>query len=310
MRSRPVLGLAVGRSALGVVGKSWTSESVWHAAKELGFDVMPVKLDDAASLADLWRADAVVLMCDGAYPEAGYGVTLAALHSWCSGGGVLVEIAACAFLLADSDGTMLPAVRSFMDVFDLVVEYNCTEQRLTSTNAGRMLLPTGMNSCSLLDVNRDSDRRTTLNSIPSPHESYLESAEGAVVLGVYAVGRGRLIRWGAAATGPWSYCLRDVLIGLARDRVLTDRDHDVPAAIVGPVLSEAGSHDVVGFWTSSLSTSGLTIHVGDSLVIDIDSPHSPTLHRVELPHRVEVAEDIAVFAGTSQIASEIGRAHV
>lgn len=303
MPSRPVLGLAVGRPALGVSGESWTSDSVSHVAEQLGFDVIPVMLDDAAALADLWRADAVVLICDGAYPEAGCGVTLAALHSWCSGGGVLVEIAASAFLLADSDGTMTPAVRSFMDVFDLVVDYNCTEQRLAATDVGRILLPTGMNSCSLLDVNRGSDRRTTLNSIPNPHESYLESAQGAVVLGVYAVGRGWLIRWGAAATGPWSDCLRDVLLGLARNHVVTKRDHDAPAAIVGRVLSEAGQHDVVGFWIRNLSESCLTVHVGDSLVLDIDSHHPSALHRVELPHRVQVAEDIAVFAGRSQIAS-------
>src|ERR1019366_902325 len=157
---------------------------------------------DAERLGELWSADIVFMLCDGAYPEIGGGVTLAALFDWCEAGGVLVEVAASAFLLAATGAGLVPAIRGFIDIFGLVIDSNGTDQAILLRKQADELLDAEEIPSTLLQLNHGSDRRTTLNAAAAPDIAYVTTGSGACVLGEYNIGRGCVIRWAAAACGP------------------------------------------------------------------------------------------------------------
>lgn len=307
MSSEPVLGIVVGPPALGVRGEAYSFDAVTVSARQAGFIPRALHLDQPDRLDELWGVDAVIMLCDGAYPEIGGAITLSALHQWCTSGGVLIDTAACAFLLAAEPSGLNPAIRTFIDVFERVVDYNCTDRRIELTRQGHDCLGTDPFASSLLELNRGSDRRATLNAIPQPNNAYVVTSSGACVLGEYAVESGWLIRWAASSCGMESDRVRDCLLSLARRKTETPLARTPPPAVIGQLLQTRGSRDCLSLWTSTsagqpcaVTVDGVPAHPSRT----VDERHH--LHTFVPLDRVDVAADAcATFSNSVPVVAVV-----
>jgi cephalosporin-C deacetylase len=263
--------------------------------EQMHFEVCFLNIGEAEHLGELWSADVVLLLCDGAYPEVGGGVTMLALRDWVRHGGILIELAASAFLLAHVDGRFHPSIRTFIDVFELVVESNVTDQFVDICENAPIALRATKLPMSLVDLNHGCERRCTLNYIESPTISFVNTSRGSCVFGEYRIEQGWLFRWGAAGYGPIAHLAFEFMLQEGYRRALPSRQRrGERSLIVGPTLTSDGEFDRMILWTKeSLSSEKLSLSL-EGLGIDVSPSGRGQLRTVVLPSPIDIAADVIV----------------
>lgn len=252
------ISLAVGivpptRADTGLVDRRFFSPRRWaDVMSRAGLAPFPLPLRDPDDLARLWDCAAAVNLGAEAYPEVHGAVALAAIARWIDEGGIWVEIAGAPFHFGALPHRIAPRWQVADTLFGPLAETVAADGPLRLTREGRRILgdmaPPGESVGA-----RGGARGLIMITDPWPTLSVVETARGACVLSVRAIGAGYIVRWGGSAHAAVRDFLPRALVGLvrhlldtARARRLSLADGSAPRLILDPLLTSRHRDVVVG----------------------------------------------------------------